>query len=198
MNNQSYRNLEIHKIARKLVHNPAFRIRNPVLSIQDRVSRKGFTLIEVMVALAVFAVIIASAGSVFISIQQAWQRQKQTVELIQNARWAMEFMSNEIRGAGQILIPPPDGGQLEFRTDPDNNGFPPYRTIDYQKTGAVLQRRWRQSGGWQPWQELANLIINNPSGNNIFTKNGSLITIELTVEEDSRQYTLKTQVRLRN
>lgn len=69
----------------------------PASSIRYPASRKGFTLLEVMVAIAVFALVVASTGSVFVSVQRAWRKQRAAINLIQNGRWAMEFMSNQIR-----------------------------------------------------------------------------------------------------
>ena len=61
-------------------------------------SRKnGFTLIEILVSLAVFAVVMAVMASAFFKISQDWQRQRDYNLVLDNARWAMEFMSNEIR-----------------------------------------------------------------------------------------------------
>jgi prepilin-type N-terminal cleavage/methylation domain-containing protein len=63
-------------------------------------SRKnGFTLIEIMVSLAVFAVVMAVMGSAFYKISQDWQRQRDYSSVLDNARWAMQFMINEIRRA---------------------------------------------------------------------------------------------------
>jgi len=67
--------------------------------------KKGFSLLEIMVATAVFALIIGSAGGLFVSVQRAWQRQKAMIDLVQNARQAMEFMTNEIRMADTSINP---------------------------------------------------------------------------------------------
>jgi prepilin-type N-terminal cleavage/methylation domain-containing protein len=61
-------------------------------------SRKnGFTLVEILVSLAVFAVVMAVMASAFFKISKDWQRQRDYGLVLDNARWAMEFMSNEIR-----------------------------------------------------------------------------------------------------
>jgi len=167
-------------------------------------SKKGFSLLEIMVAIVVFALVVASAGGVFISVQRAWQRQKAVLDLIQNARQAMETMTNEIRRARAVSTPPPSGDIMRFSIDPNADGNPPYRTIEYQRVGTILQRRWMEPGvpgGWQPWEELANFIVNNPSTNAIFRPHPSLpnlYIIELTLAQNNRSYTLRTQVRPRN
>lgn len=62
-----------------------------------RTPKSGFTLLEVMVAIAVFALVVASTGGVFVSVQRSWRKQRAALNLIQNSRWAMEFMSNQVR-----------------------------------------------------------------------------------------------------
>ena len=153
-------------------------------------------------AVTVFCLVVVAVGGTLFSVRQAWQRQRDTIDLIQNARWAMEFMSNEIRRARATTVSVALGGnRLRFWIDPDADAHPPFRQVEYRRQGTVLYRRWRQSGGfWQPYQELANLIINNPSGNQIFNWNAitKIITIELTAEKNNKRYALTTQVRPRN
>jgi prepilin-type N-terminal cleavage/methylation domain-containing protein len=61
-------------------------------------SRKnGFTLIEIMVSLVVFAMVMTAMGSAFYKTYKDWQRQRDYNLVLENGRWAMEFMSNEIR-----------------------------------------------------------------------------------------------------
>lgn len=170
--------------------------------------KAGFSLLEVMVAVTVFALVVAAGGGIFVSLQQAWRRQKATISLTQNVRWAMEFMSNEIRHAtvsgnpAWARIQPLAGGtQLSFGKDPNADNNPPWQQIQYRRQGAVLQRRWRQrqpNTAWSLWQntELANFIaVPNPDlvDNNtglppsdgiadpIFIVNNGLVTIELTL-----------------
>lgn len=154
-----------------------------------------FTLIEVTVAVAVFVLVIAGASEIFISFRQVWQRQRDTFDLVQEARWAMEFICNDLHQAEQVIVPPPEGDRLRLR-------LPSNRRIEYRRTGSMLRRRWRQaSGGWQNWEELANTIINNPSGNSIFRRHptiGNLYIIEITLEKNNRRYTLRSMVRPRN
>jgi prepilin-type N-terminal cleavage/methylation domain-containing protein len=59
--------------------------------------KNGFTLIEIMVSLAVFAVVMAVMASAFFKISKDWQRQREYNLVLENGRWAMEFISNSIR-----------------------------------------------------------------------------------------------------
>ena len=64
---------------------------------------QGFSLVEILVSLTVFGLVMAAAGVAFISIYKNWQRQRDYLQCIENARWAMEFMTNEIRKGGGTI-----------------------------------------------------------------------------------------------
>jgi prepilin-type N-terminal cleavage/methylation domain-containing protein len=97
--------------------------------------RHGFTLIEIMVSLAVFGIVMATMGSAFYKTFKDWQRQRDYGSVLENARWAMEFMSHEIRmgrnnttasntfrDAGEYSLS--DHELLNFLVDPTGNGAP--------------------------------------------------------------------------
>jgi type IV pilus assembly protein PilW len=63
-------------------------------------SRAGFTLLELMVAMAVTAILLAGIYATYITQLRAHLTQQLTVEMQQNLRAAMEMMTREIRMAG--------------------------------------------------------------------------------------------------
>jgi type IV pilus assembly protein PilW len=63
-------------------------------------SEKGFTLVEVMVAMAIVGVVMAGIYSAYYSQQRSYTVQEQVAEMQQNLRGAMYFMAKEIRMAG--------------------------------------------------------------------------------------------------
>ena len=180
-------------------------------------TKTGFTLVEILVALAVFALVMAAAGETYISVRQAWQRQRQIIDLVQNSRWAMEFMENEVRHTTATGNPGwarlnvfAGGNAIDFSIDSDGDNNADTQ-IQYERNGTILQRRQRRRrppppGPWGTWQELANFIVDNPSGNDIFNFTGGVLTIELTLRPNPAQpagpgnldYTIRTQVRPRN
>ena len=191
-------------------------------------NEKGFTLLEVLVAIAVLGLVMAGASGIFSSVQQAWRKQRNTLDLVQNARWAMEFMANEVRHATVSAAPAwaqtqiilvGNGIQLGRDSDGDNDVDIGDIQVQFRRPAgatAQIQRRQRTRTGppgplwsaWSAWEELANFIVlPNPSGNALFTDaGGGLYTIELTVRpqptqpvgRENRDYTLRTQVRARN
>lgn len=63
-------------------------------------SISGFTLVELMVALAVGSIILASVMTAFLSQHNTYLAQGQVVEMQQNARIAIAMMVSDIRSAG--------------------------------------------------------------------------------------------------
>jgi len=60
----------------------------------------GFSLIELLFAMAIFLIILAAATSAFISQRKSYKAQEQVAEMTQGARSAMDMLSTEIRQAG--------------------------------------------------------------------------------------------------
>jgi prepilin-type N-terminal cleavage/methylation domain-containing protein len=60
---------------------------------------RGFTVVELMIALALLAVVLAGIYTTFGSQERAYILQDQMAEMNQNARVALEFMSKDIRNA---------------------------------------------------------------------------------------------------
>jgi len=60
---------------------------------------KGFTLVEVLISLAILAMIVASTFTIFRSASKSWQKGESRSERYQNARNAISRMSAEISQA---------------------------------------------------------------------------------------------------
>ncbi|MFH1771696.1 MAG: prepilin-type N-terminal cleavage/methylation domain-containing protein [Candidatus Omnitrophota bacterium] len=185
--------------------------------------KKGFTLLEIMVALTVFTLVISAAGSIFVSVDRAYKKQVDSVELIQNLRWALEYMANEIRYSAVSSNPGwaslgviANGRTLRFGID-TNSDNDPDTWVEYSRESNTLSRRWRDhpaGGGWGPYQEIANYIVDNPDlldnsngfglpdgrADPIFMQSGNddLLTIELTAQKDNLVYTKRVRVKPRN
>ena len=70
--------------------------------------RRGFTLIELMIAMAIGLIVFASVAATFTSQTRAYTAQEQINQMEQNARGALDIMSREIKMAGYK----PNGGSL--------------------------------------------------------------------------------------
>ncbi|HET7004881.1 MAG TPA: prepilin-type N-terminal cleavage/methylation domain-containing protein, partial [Candidatus Binatia bacterium] len=60
----------------------------------------GFTLIELMVSIAIGLVVLASVATTFTSQTRAYSTQEQLNQMEQNLRGALDIMSREIKMAG--------------------------------------------------------------------------------------------------
>ena len=67
-------------------------------SIENK--ERGFTLIELLIAMTIGLIIMAALSSTFLMQRKIYDVQEQIVEMVQNARAAMDMMSREIRMAG--------------------------------------------------------------------------------------------------
>ncbi|MDD4907948.1 MAG: type II secretion system protein [Candidatus Omnitrophica bacterium] len=170
--------------------------------------KKAFTLVEVLIGLATFGLVMTAVVGILYNIQWGWQRQRDDMICVDNARWAMEFMGTELKQAGNITTPASDRAKFDLDTDGDNAAD---TTVWYWRgnssadgTGlgdSTYLYRGIGSGIGQAVavrQQLANFVINNPSGNNIFDQSSGLVTIELTTSKGTRSYTARTMVRPRN
>ena len=60
---------------------------------------KGFTLVELMIAMAIFGVIASVVVTIYFQLVQAANRATIAAEVEQNASYVMELMIREIREA---------------------------------------------------------------------------------------------------
>jgi prepilin-type N-terminal cleavage/methylation domain-containing protein len=86
----------------------------------------GFTLMELMIAMAIAAIVMAAIYKVYLSQQKAYLTQQMVTEMQQNARSAMTLMQREIRMAGYKPAASDgidnDGDGLIDEDDGDENG----------------------------------------------------------------------------
>lgn len=65
-------------------------------------NRQGFTLIEIIFAMAISLIILSGVYNIFISQQKSYKIEDQVAEMMQNARVGLDFMIRDIRLAGSI------------------------------------------------------------------------------------------------
>ena len=63
-------------------------------------NNKGFTLVEILVALALSAVVLGAIYSVYVAQQKVYVVQEEVAKMQQNLRAALLMMSGELRMAG--------------------------------------------------------------------------------------------------
>jgi len=90
---------------------------------------QGFTLIELMVAMAIFAIIMTAIYETYFYQQKSYLKQEQVVDMQQGMRAGMFFMKKDIRMAGYdpsgkaaSMITVAKVGEFAFETDVNGNG----------------------------------------------------------------------------
>ena len=106
--------------------------------LRKKNNKKGVTLIELVLALALIAIILISLTSIFNISLKAWSASGKKTELVQNARIAMERMMSDLRYA--VSISQFSDNVLEFDTRYLVNEDDSIETITYYKSGASLYR----------------------------------------------------------
>lgn len=87
--------------------------------------KKGFTLVEIMVVVSLFALVFAIASGMFFSLVKNANKVKTLNQVKQNGSYALAVMERMIRNARQatagtnaVIIVNPDGGQTTFACTP--------------------------------------------------------------------------------
>lgn len=151
-------------------------------------SDSGFTLVEVIVSLAIFSLIASVVLTLYLQGVISWRQQEQELDVQDNLRLAMDRIVREARQAQSIQI--------------DKIGNPPYESppvlvLDkktlYYRSGTNLYRKWLStSGNWATAPLASHIAGFSPS------LNESVLSIILTGQTDGgRTINLSTMVQPR-
>ena len=183
----------------------------------------GFTLTEVLVAMVISGIIMASMFTFFINQRRYYATQEQITEMVQGARAGMDMMTREITLAGYNPTGASFSGityntsQLRLLTDLNGNGdtADANEDITYSYDASNLRIVRNTGGGNQPFVE------NVPAGGLVFayldasgnatTTTANIRQIRLTIQVQTskpdrayrsnngyRTYTLTSVVKPRN
>ena len=85
--------------------------------------KKGFTLVELMIAMVISLIVIAGIYNVFISSNRSYFIQESITGMQQNARASTEFMARELRNAVIIeaIDTTSDNSSITFYTDEEDS-----------------------------------------------------------------------------
>lgn len=107
-------------------------------------TRRGFTLVELMVALAVSLFLLAGVSQVYLSSKQAYRVQDNIARIQESGRLAIGFLSHYLRVAGyrsslrvssdQVFTA--GANQVVFGTD--TTGQPDTVTVNFQSDGTMV------------------------------------------------------------
>jgi type IV pilus assembly protein PilW len=101
-------------------------------------NRKGFTLLELLIAMALSVILMAAVYSTYYSQQKSYLVQEQLAAMQQNLRAAMFYMERDIRMAGYdptrkagVGITTADDDSISFTEDTDGDATPPFQSVTY-------------------------------------------------------------------
>jgi prepilin-type N-terminal cleavage/methylation domain-containing protein len=109
--------------------------------ISFRILNQGFTLVELIVAMAVSLLVIGAIGSTFLSQNKSYLAQEEVAAMQQNLRAAMFYMQREIRMAGcnpfnnSITLPSQDPIPISKQGTPN---YPINQIIEANSTSIIF------------------------------------------------------------
>ncbi len=133
--------------------------------MMERTSQRGFTIIELLVAMAITSMLIAVVAMAFTGQSRSYNAEQDIVALQQNMRSALQLMAKEIRMAGYNPTSSPGVGGISIATainlrftqdtndgaggpsDGSTNGL--NEDIRYAISGTGLGRETAGAGGLQ-------------------------------------------------
>lgn len=176
--------------------------------ISFRISNQGFTIVELLVGMAVSLLAMGAVYSTFLSQHKSYLVQEETAAMQQNLRAAMFYMQREIRMAGldplataNAGIVTANAGSINFSEDvrgdnvgdpPDGNLNEPNENITYSLNGGNLVRN--VGGGNQTVAQNIDAldfvyldgssppVVLNPGGGNVAAGSLNQIrSVEITI-----------------
>lgn len=182
---------------------------------------KGFTLIEVIVSIAISTIVMVAVFSLYFISQKSYTAASLGAELTQNGRIIIDRISRELRQAEEIVtqLPldddnpnDPPKNELEFQ---DGHVPDPVQYIRYYKNNGELHReishyyfpsdpnhwvKWNSldNGGNAPLQTIDEDQIKAEYLEDLSFYGQNLIVINLKTAKNGQTYSLQTKIRGRN
>ncbi len=164
---------------------------------------RGFTLIEVMVAIVISAIATIGAYDIFISQQRTYSAQEQVAAMQQNVRVAMDLMMREIRMAGydqlttgfdEIITAIQTSVQIRADLNEDGDTADQHEDITFTLVNNMIARTDAVDGVAQPLSEnIVNLafVYFDANGNQIpYADIDGVFPVEQNNRNDIRQVSL--------
>ena len=154
--------------------------------MKDKV-KKGFTIVEVVVTLAIFLIVIGAIHQIFVAGQRAWDSDLSLLDLQQSTRRGLHSVTREIRAASLESISIENNSEIEFDT-PDEDNIQFFLNDDDQ-----LIRQDSLEG-----QRVLAIDITDV----YFNVTGGIVEVRLAAEKTVRgrvlEFSLRTKVKVRN
>lgn len=104
--------------------------------------KKGFTLIETLITVAILGLVIGAIYGTYFLSQKSYQEGESLAEITQNGRVVLERITREVRQAREIATELPEKGALATSTIMFEDGHiaEPYHYIHYFQENNFVQR----------------------------------------------------------
>lgn len=162
---------------------------------------RGLTLTELMVAMFISAIVTAGAVTWAVTVNRADERNRETVRIVDELRWAKTELVNELRFADEVF-PPSSGddeismfidGNANEALDPGVGELVTYRIL----ANGILQRFTDDPA--DPTSVMANHLL--PAASSILIVDTDKVEINFVVDTDLgdnvNQRTIRTSVKVR-
>mgnify|MGYP006296897341 CR=1 FL=1 len=158
---------------------------------------EGFTLIEILIVLAIMGLVMTAVYSLHLTGWQVWNFNQQKVSNHQAGMIMMTRLMKDIRAASEVIIKD-NGSDLRLKiSDNSETDYVRYVVDDnylyYAKhEGIEWPTRWNLD------RRITDVVVNNFKCVKQEENNKILITINLSLGTGKEKYTLQNQVYLRN
>ncbi len=174
-----------------------------------KMSEKGFTLVELMIAMAAALIVLGAIINAFLSQSKSYEQQAQIIEMQENARAGIQMMTRELMmagydptgnaGAGIVLA---ESDNIQFTADLDGDGCTDGSdgstdsnedvTCALDTTDNQLTRKGTTGGNADPLAEnIQGLVFTYYDGNN------DPLSAPVTNVADIRRVTIQLTARTR-
>jgi len=161
------------------------------MEFEPVLNRKGITLIELMVAMVIAAIVIAGVYRIFISQTKVYAVQEQVTEVQQNTRTAMEVMLADLRMTGFdddhanstiTIVPPTAPAIAAFADDSITVNYEYYdRTSSTYKEYSVAY--WRDANTSRVFRQLT--VDDVPGSSEALLDNVDALTFVYGIDQNA-------------
>jgi prepilin-type N-terminal cleavage/methylation domain-containing protein len=166
--------------------------------------KKGFTLIEVIIVIAMLAVLTAASAYIYHAILLAWSSQEKRAGIVTDIDRAIEELARDLREAKQV-----QSADDEIRFTRDNSAYYIYYLYNandtyplsfnqssYQLRKAPLTAGISGNFTYGSGQIILNDMLSPPTSD--LSMSGNIITIDASIQRATETIRSRTQVKPRN
>jgi type II secretory pathway component PulJ len=156
-------------------------------STTENGSRRGITLVELMIVVVITMIVFLSIGSGLVAGQRCWNRAWKKVNLQRDASYAMNIMSRPIKGATSVTVAEDDDSVLTI--DSLGGGRTTFSLESDTPETKKLQRQFAEAN--------PHKIIGNVE-DVVFVVDGNRVRIFIRLKQEDIEVALASTVMMRN